>query len=359
MSKDQAPGSALGDTNHVVPSTRGVHRELRRRMRAALVALMIVFSGGCSIDGLPVAEGGGYRSQLGADSQRELDLLSRSDRIRLLDPCAMVDKTAITAAIGTPLDIGPDRYLDSCQIVFDRSTAKNEVGYLTVHLSVAEDGTGELSKVGDRVLSILSLGNQCSAALTYDDERAFSYTISGESGTEACAQIRQIATVSAPLLNTFPRRSESADLPPGKAWTLDPCTALSTLYGPEEEFDVSSFDPFACDYRVGGYREDQANAYGDEKNRWTIRYFHPSQTYAANPPEQARTLQIAGVQATEKPLRDNFCKIDAFVGIDHPFPVIGGISENEQWFEGLTVSGYTCEETRRVAVAAVKEYQNA
>lgn len=72
---------------------------------------------------------------------------------------------------------------------------------------------------------------------------------------------------------------------------------------------------------------------------------------------EARRLRIVGADATERTGDNDYCTIEIYVGAGHPFPVVDNDGRTEQWIEAMKVTGHGCTETRRIAVAAVKEYQ--
>ncbi|WP_280422749.1 hypothetical protein [Nocardia carnea] len=322
------------------------------RLRVAVsVVLAGVLLSGCAVEGLAVPVGSSYRASLGPDHERAIALQSNRDHARRLDPCAMVDEAAVIAAVGTPRHFGAHNEPDECELRFDRNTAIGGVGSLTVSLTVVEDGSGKRFQVGDRTAHTLDSGNLCHISLTYDDMRSFFYSISGREDADLCGQLRQIVTASAPLLDRAPKRSESMRMPATKAWTLDPCAALSSAYDPGQEITVNGIDPFECDFRLGYEHRP------DELNRFHISFFHYSEGSANHPQPHVRRLQIVGVDATEHTGENDYCIIEINVGADNPFPVVNYDGQPEQWIEAMKVSGHGCTETRRIAVAAVKDYQ--
>jgi hypothetical protein len=321
------------------------------RVRGWAAVLAAALLSGCAMQGPAAPVESGYRATLGPDHERAIAAQNNRDHARRLDPCGMVDESAVIAAVGAPHHFGATHEPDACELRFDRDTAINRVGSITISLTVTDDGSGEESRIGDRVAHTLDSGDLCHISLTYDDLRTFFYSISGSEQADLCGQLRQVVTASAPLLDNAPQRSDSTRMPATKAWTLDPCAALSTAYAPDQDFVVTGIDPYECDFRLGYEHRP------DERNRFHISFFHVWQGTANHPQPHVRRLQVVGVDATEDTGENDYCIIEINVGNQHPFPVVNYDGETEQWIEAMRVTGHGCAETRRLAVAAVKEYQ--
>ncbi|MBF6552595.1 hypothetical protein IU407_18520 [Nocardia cyriacigeorgica] len=217
-------------------------------------------------------------------------------------------------------------------------------------VSAVGDG-GTKFQVGDRTAYTLDGGDLCHISLTYDDNRAFFYAISGNSD-QLCHKLRQIVIASAPLLDNPPQRADSTTMPDTTSWKLDPCTGLTAAFAPGQTFDFLGLNPFECDVYAGEYDSD------NPANRYTVRYINVSTGLARYVADEDRRLRIVGVDATESSGDNEYCQIKIFVGADHTFPVMNHDGVTEQWLETIHVTGHGCAETRQIAVAAVKAHKN-
>lgn len=321
----------------------------RFRLLAAFAAALLLSA--CAVEGTPVPIGSGYRSSLGPDIKMSLALQFERDRARGLDPCGMLDESALIAEVGVPRHFGADFEPDQCTARFDREVTINGVNSVEVKLSVSVDSTGQQIRIGDRDAHVRDSGNLCHITVPYNDTRAFFYSIGGERGADLCGQLQRIVTASEPLLDGPPSRAESTRMPDTKAWKLDPCAALTSAYAPDQPIKLSGLNPFECDFRLGFEHNPS------DTNRFGITFLHMDRNMAGYAQEHERRLRIVGVDAVEETGDKDYCMIEINVGADSPFPVVNHDGETEQWIEIIKVAGYGCTETRRVAVAAVKEYQ--
>lgn len=323
-------------------------------MAAALtVAAASLLASGCasSIDGTAVAIDRGYRANLTTDTAREV--LNEQDRMRRLDPCGFIDEASVNT-LGRIAYFGPGLDQDGCEVRFDRTTTPKRIYALTLGLTVLRTGYGQATSFGGRSASVTSdEDGMCSIAVDFQGQRAFHYLIHSD-GASPCEELRAIVAASAPLLDTFPPRAASTKMPKTKAWTLDPCAALSTAFPADQRFYMTGLpsNPYKCDFWLG-----DRSAPGDT-NRHTITYSHTQQTQVTFMPEADRRLRIVGFDAREHSGDQDYCKISVFVGANNPFPTTDYYGNPEPLVEVIEITGKGCDKVRRLAAEVVKNYQN-
>ncbi len=320
-------------------------------MTALNVVLAALLASGCAstVDGAAVPVDRGYRANITTEVARER--LSEHDRMRRVDPCGFIDEASATS-IGRVAYFGPGLDQDGCEVRFDRLTTPKRIWALRMTITVIQDGSGQATSFAGRSASETSLDGMCSIALDYQGERAFHYTLDSEDGSP-CEELRAIVTASAPLLDINPPRAESAKMPKTKAWTLDPCAALSTTFPAEQRFYMTGLpsNPFECDFWLGNRAEP-----GDV-NRHKITYSHIHQSQVTFMAPADRRLRIVGVDAREHRGEKDYCKITAFVGANNPFPTTDYYGKPEPLVEAVEVTGTGCDNVRRLAAEVVKNYQ--
>ncbi|WP_280393546.1 DUF3558 family protein [Nocardia brasiliensis] len=311
-------------------------------------ALAVLVAAGCSVtvDGTAAPVGMRYRAHVTSDDAAAR--LADRDSARLLDPCGLLDEQAVNR-LGTVLHFGIDIELDECAVHLDRTTRGAPLNGVKVTMSVAPAFSGATLQIGGRKASELSLPEQCSIAVEYNQHRAILYTGNGGRGTNPCPAMRALAAASAPLLDNPPRRVNSTKIPPTKGATVDLCSALDTAYT-GESFYLTGLSPYTCDYWLGQYTSD-------DSNRFTISLYNAHQRSATYIPSDARKLQIAGADAMERSSAKNYCVIDAYVGVQHPIPARDWEGKPDDRVEALKISGRNCDSVRSLAVAAVRTYR--
>ncbi|WP_040714141.1 hypothetical protein [Nocardia takedensis] len=321
------------------------------RARLAVLAAAVLLGSACTVHGTAVPADGGYRAMMGPDRGQALADAAERDRVRLIDPCAMLDEPAIRDAIGAPRHFGANHDLDECEVRFDPDATPARIGYVTVGLSVIEDGFGQKTRFGARTGTVSDNSGMCSIALPFERGRSFHYILSGKEGADLCGPLIRIVTASEPALNNPAPRSQSRRLPATPGSTKDPCAALNLAYDPGQRFDILSFNPFECDFRLDFTSSDTS--------RYHVTYVNWQKSLLDFPRPEDRQLRVLGVAATEESGSDDYCKITIATGADHPFLVVDYRGETEQWIETIEVAGHSCAETRRLAVAAVKAHRQS
>lgn len=324
-------------------------------MRIASIALTclvlaVLTVSGCagSVEGTATPLGMRYRDNLTGGTS--IDALIERDRTRLLDPCGMLDEPALNA-LGRPLYFGVGQELDECVVRLDRATLTQGVTTVGVSLSVLPDFSGNQFQVGNRRASALRSDDMCFIALQYNQHRAFHYSATARPGIDPCPPLQTIVTASAPLLEHNALRANSTRIPKTTGATKDPCAALDTAFDAKQKFYLSAFSPYECDAWLGDYTSTDSNRIG-------ISVFNAAKSQATYVPPQARKLILAGVDSVEESGPGEHCRIRAYIGVGQPFPVRGWDGTPEDRIEALQVKGFNCAETRKLAVAAVKAYQN-
>ncbi|MEU6191707.1 hypothetical protein [Nocardia sp. NPDC047038] len=323
-----------------------------RRPTLALASLVLAVLAvcGCSttVDGAATPLGMRYRSNLTGGSS--LDDLAERDTARLLDPCGMLDEPSVNA-LGRALYFGVGQDLDECVVRIDRATLTQGVTTVGVSLSVLPGFSGTPFQVGNRRASTLRSDDTCFIALQYNERRAFHYSATARPGTDPCTPLRAIVTASAPLLERNALRANSTRIPKTTGAAKDPCAALDTAFDAKQKFYLRAFSPYECDAWLGDYTPN-------DSNRFAIAVFNVAKSQATYVPSNARKLLLAGVDSVEENISGGHCTIHAYVGVAQPFPTRGWDGTPEDRIEAVKVNGPSCTETRNLAVAAVKAYQN-
>ncbi|MEU2042676.1 hypothetical protein [Nocardia niwae] len=314
------------------------------------LALAVLALSGCtaSVDGAATPQGMHYRDKLTGGTSVD-DLVER-DTTRLLDPCGMLDESSVNA-LGPSLYFGIGQQLDECVVRLDRAALTQGVTTVGVSLSVLPDFSGDQFRVGNRRASALRMDDTCFIALQYNQRRAFHYSATARAGIDPCTPLRAIVTASAPLLEHNPLRVNSTRIPNTRGATKDPCAALDTAFDAKQKFYLRAFSPYDCDAWLGDYTSS-------DSNRFSISVFNVAKSQATYVPAQARKLLLAGVDSVEESGTGDHCSIRAYVGVGQPFPTRSWDGTPEDRIEAVKISGPGCTETRNLAVAAVKAYQN-
>ncbi|WP_280310365.1 hypothetical protein [Nocardia abscessus] len=305
---------------------------------------------GCAsaVDGAAAPLGMHYRGNLTGGTSLE-DLAER-DKARLLDPCGMLDESAVNA-LGHTLYFGIGQELDECVVRLDRATLTQGVTTLGVSLSVLPDFSGDQFQLGNRRASMRRSDDMCFIALEYNNHRAFHYSATAHPGIDPCTPLRAVVTASAPLLERNALRANSTRMPKTRGGTEDPCAALDTGFDAKQKFYLRAFSAYQCDAWLGDYTSN-------DSNRFSIAIINVAKTQATYVPSQARKLLLAGVDSVEENGPSDHCIIRAYVGVGQPFTTRGWNGTPEDRIEAVRVSGPGCTETRKLAVAAVKAYQD-
>ncbi|WP_043738420.1 hypothetical protein [Nocardia asiatica] len=326
------------------------HRPRFSALAAICLPLVVLALSGCAmtpVDDAATPTGTRYRGTLSGGASRED--LAESDKARALDPCGMLDEAAITA-LGTALYFGIGQRLDECEVRLDRVTLARGITTVGVSLSVLPHFGTNSFRIGDRRASPLLSDETCFIALEYNKRRAFHYWATASPGVDPCAALRDIVTVSAPLLQESPLRVNSTRVPKTRSAMKDPCAALDSAFEPGQTFYLSMLSPYECNIWLGQHSRDDSNRFG-------IEVFNVAKSQASYVPSQARKLMLAGVESVEESNGDGHCSIRAYVGVDKPFSTRTWDGKPEDRIDALRISGPGCAETRALAVAAVKSYQ--
>ncbi|MFD3594456.1 hypothetical protein ACFWU5_17160 [Nocardia sp. NPDC058640] len=308
------------------------------------LAAVLLLSGCLRTDGLATPEGARYRGSL-VDSNGKPDpalitALSEKDAARRIDPCSVIDMTAVSA-LGNVTYAGPQQSLGDCEVLLSDRTGP--VVSLSVSMSTMPVFPSNTTTYGTRVGTVPTGDNLCSITVAYNEERAFQYFASGVVGSNPCAELRAVVEASAPLLDRPGQR---------KTPLKDPCSFLDTLYPAEQTLSVIGLNPSTCDYSLGVRTRA-------DRNRYVVNTITMSRVIADAPPLSARQLQLAGIPAYESSGSEDRCEVTAFVGIDKPFTRIGWDGKSDTYVEVITVHGHGCATIREIAVAAVKTYRAA
>ncbi|TCO50624.1 hypothetical protein EV192_1131 [Actinocrispum wychmicini] len=279
-------------------------------------------------------------------------MLGAFDRYRQYDPCGFLDEAAINA-VGVPAHFGNSyRSISECEVDFAPAATPKGINRITasVEQTIGADKSIQIAghtgteHPGLRCaisLPIVPLVSEVSVALVY--------TI--HSKQDACAELEAIANASVPHLDPPMPRTPSGRSPLTKAAKLDPCAALG-MFVPGHKFQPGNMQMYSCDVSLD--KRDSTDS-----TRQVIDFRYISRKSARGdmmPGSHAVTIDgVPGSQQDDDPSNNNYCTIDAFVGMENPVP---GYSDGPlQLIDDIRVSGQHCATLMATAITAVKAYK--
>lgn len=303
-------------------------------------------------------------------------VLARTDAVRAIDPCTLIDLDA-AAHLGTISYVGTDSDPAVCRIKYAIpqipdpkpvfASDKIDQPGLVDHLEV---GTRAIDFSGGDQLDRPARGEGCNSfvdtGLVYADGTnellMYSLGISGSFGAppiSRCEDLHQVVEASRGLIKNPGGRSASSRLARSKLLTLDPCSAVD-VFGAGKDIEIlSTVKPFSCDYRVRGDKDDDT--------RVGISFWNVDM---ADMPERLKYLQnpfkIRGVPAQLETHEPNVgvirCEVRAFL-LDKPSAGSDQLSAKSQWAYSILVAGHDkdkkCARLIEIADEVVREYQEA
>ncbi|TDZ82121.1 hypothetical protein DE4585_02650 [Mycobacteroides salmoniphilum] len=323
---------------------------------------------------MPAPRPPSYRNAQDAKTQA---VLARTDAVRAIDPCSLIDLNA-AARIGPILYVGTDSDPAECAIkyvipeipdpkpVFPSD--KIDQPGLVDHIEV---GTRAIDFTGGDQLDRPLRGDGCSSfvdtGLVYADGTyellMYSLAISGGFAAphiSRCEDLHQVVESSRGLIKNPGLRSASNRLAPSKLLSLDPCAPLD-VFGVGKDIEIlSTVRPFSCEYRVRGDKEDDTRVGISFWNRQLDDLPDPLK-YLDNP------FKIRGLPAeftTHEPYVGVIrCEVRAYIGLDKPSTGTDPLSTKSHWANTITVTGHDknkkCAALIEIADEAVREYQQA
>jgi len=300
----------------------------------------------------PASKTGSYRDRVSAQRQEHLTYL---DEQRKLDPCGFLSESAVSK-LGAPAYFGTGRSLNTCEVRFWPVTEPNEIREIELTMgagTLSGNGGAHDVKVGDRTARMGLEGPLCTARIDFDDKQGIDFKVDSASrSANVCPALLDIMSASVPLFKNRPALADSRHAAPSRLARMDPCEVLNVVGKGRDTIEVDEAqNPWTCGYFL-------AKPTGRETPRQGIDFQFATLNsvtggFSGNP------IKVSGVPAGESG-NDRDCKIVLGVGADHPFNVINGSGEQEQWIDTIEVIGNTgCEELRKTAVELVRLYKEA
>lgn len=303
-------------------------------------------------------------------------VLARTDAVRAIDPCTLIDLDA-AARLGTITYIGTDSDPNECAIKYSIPQIPDPQPVFSWD-KVDQPGLVKHIEVGTRAIDFSSgdqldqarPGEGCSSfvdtGLVHADGTyellMYSLGISGGFGApriSRCEDLHQVVQASRGLIKNPGLRSSSTKVARSKLLTLDPCEPLD-VFGVGKDIEIlSTVRPFQCEYRVRGDIEGDTSVLISFGNV-NMDDMPDRMKYLENP------FKIRGVPAEFETHEPNVgvirCDVRAYL-LDKPSAGTDPLSAKPQWANVIHVSSHDttkkCESVTKIAEESVRRYQEA
>lgn len=353
--------------------SRSLHMKAAALVASALMSGCTTMTTGTAVTAPAPPRPPSYRN---AQDETVRAMLARTDAVRAIDPCTLIDLGA-ASRLGTIAYIGTDTDPNECTIKYSIPQIPDPKPVFSSD-TIDQPGLVDHIQVGTRAIDF-SAGDQLDRPLRDDGCSSFvdtgqvyadgtyellMYSLAISGGFAAphisrCEDLHQVVEASRSLVKNPGLRSSSTRVARSKLLNLDPCQPLDVLGVGKNIEILSSVRPFQCEYRVRGDTE------GD--TRVTVSFFNVNMD---DMPDRMKYLnnpfKIRGVPAEFETHEPNVgvirCEVRAYL-LDKPAAGTEPLSAKPQWANTILVTGHDttkkCGSIIAIADESVRVYQES